>query len=278
VMDPGAHKGIDYVNGNFGLQARLDHRLLQLRWFDHYLKGIDNGVDREAPLDFFVMGDNVWRQEREWPLARTAWTNYYIHAGGTLNTSAPGQEPPDAYAYDPGDPTPYLVDARELELNINENYEAVHRQRKDLLTYTTSPLEQPIELTGPMTATIWASTDARDTDWNVMILDVDDSGAAWRMQDGVARARFRNGFDKPTLLQTPNAIVKYDIDVWFTSRVISKGHRLRVAIASAAFPKYDRNLNTGGDNERDTTFVVAHQHIYHDAEHESFIRLPVIPR
>ena len=79
-MDPGAHKGIDYVNGYFGPQARLDPRVLQLRWFDHYLKGIDNGVDREAPLDFFVMGDNTWRKEREWPLARTSWTNYYLHA------------------------------------------------------------------------------------------------------------------------------------------------------------------------------------------------------
>ena len=91
-MDPGAHKGIDYVNGHFGPQARLDHRALQLRWFDHYLKGIANGVDTEAPLDFFVMGDNTWRHEREWPLARTVWTNYYLHAGGALNTTPPGQE------------------------------------------------------------------------------------------------------------------------------------------------------------------------------------------
>lgn len=277
VMDPGSHKGIDYVNGSFGPQARLDHRLLQLRWFDHYLKGIDNGIDREAPLDFFVMGDNSWRQEREWPLARTTWTDYYFHDGGALSTTVPSAESPDSYTYDPANPTPYLVDARELELNINENYEAVHAQRKDLVTYTTAPLDRPMELTGPMTAEIWASTDARDTDWNVMILDVDEHGGAWRIQDGVARARFRNGFDKPTLL-TPNAIVKYDIDVWFTSIVIPKGHRLRVSVASAAFPKYDRNLNTGGDNERDTTFVAAHQRIYHDAAHPSHFRLPVISR
>ena len=90
VMDAGAHKGIDYVNGNFGPQARLDHRALQLRWFDHYLKGLDNGVDKEAPLDFFVMGDNTWRQEREWPLARTSWTNYYLHAGGGLEHDGAG--------------------------------------------------------------------------------------------------------------------------------------------------------------------------------------------
>jgi putative CocE/NonD family hydrolase len=169
------------------------------------------------------------------------------------------------------------VDARELELNINENYQAVHAQRKDMVTYTTAPLAQAMEITGPMTATLWATTDARDTDWNVMILDVDPTGAAWRIQDGVVRARFRNGFDNPTLL-TPGAITKYDIDVWFTSLVIQKGHCLRVSVASAAFPKYDRNLNTGGDNERDTKYVSARQRILHDAAHPSSIRLPVIAR
>lgn len=277
VMDPGAHKGIDYVNGNFGPEARLDHRMLQLRWFDHFLKGLANGVDAEAPLDLFIMGDNTWRREREWPLARTMWTDFYLHDDGVLSTTAPGQEKSDEYTYDPGHPTPYLVDARELELNINENYQAVHAERKDMVTYTTAPLERATEITGPMTASIWAATDARDTDWNVMILDVDPSGAAWRIQDGVARSRFRNGFDRPSLL-TPGAISKYDIDLWFTSLVIPKGHRLRVSVASAAFPKYDRNLNTGGDNERDTKFVSAHQRIYHDAAHPSKIRLPVIPR
>jgi putative CocE/NonD family hydrolase len=277
VMDPGAHKGIDYVNGDFGPQARLDHRVLQLRWFDHYLKGLNNGIDSEPPLDLFVMGDNAWRKEREWPLARTAWTDYYLHAAGVLNTTRPAEEAADEYTYDPGHPTPYLVDARELELNINENYQAVHRDRKDLVTYTTGPFERATEITGPMTATLWATTDARDTDWNVMVLDVEPNGAAWRMQDGVARARFRNGFDRPALL-APGEIAKYAIDLWFTSRVIPAGHRLRVSVASAAFPKYDRNLNTGGDNERDTKFVSAHQRILHDAAHPSSIRLPVIPR
>jgi hypothetical protein len=277
VMDPGSHKGIDYVNGNFGPQARLDHRALQLRWFDHYLKGIANGVDTEAPLDFFVMGDNTWRHEREWPLARTIWTNFYLHAGGLLNTTAPTEEADDQYTYDPGNPTPYLVDARELELNINENYKDVHATRTDMLTYTTPPFDRAMEITGPMTATLWAATDARDTDWNVMILDVDSSGAAWRVQDGVARARFRNGFDTPLLL-TPGAVSKYDIDLWFTSLVVPTGHRLRVSVASAAFPKYDRNLNTGGDNERDTHYVSARQRIFHDAAHPSSVRLPVIPR
>ncbi|HSG09790.1 MAG TPA: CocE/NonD family hydrolase [Longimicrobiales bacterium] len=278
VMDPGAHKGIDYVNGDFGPQARIDHRALQLRWFDHYLKGMANGVDAEAPLDLFIMGDNVWRQEQEWPLARTVWTDFYLREGGLLDTVAPSDdETPSEYTYDPGDPTPYLVDARELELSINEDYSEVHARRRDLLTFTTEPLAASMEITGPMTATLWAATDARDTDWNVMILDVHPDGRAMRIQDGVARARFRNGFDRPEPL-TPGRVYRYDIDVWFTALVIPPGHRIRVTVASAGFPKYDRNLNTGGDNERDTEYVRANQRIFHDAAHPSRVTLPVIPR
>jgi putative CocE/NonD family hydrolase len=286
VMDAGAHKGIDYVHGDFGPDARIDPRMLQLRWFDHFLKGIDNGVDKGPPLDLFIMGDDKWTKESEWPLKRTRWTPYYLHSGGhantsagdgTLDTVAPAAEPADTFTYDPGDPTPYLVDARELELNINEDYSGVEARRSDLLTFTTAPLEKATQITGPMTATLWAATDARDTDWNVMLLNVYPDGKAERIQDGVMRARFRTGFDKPTFL-TPGTVYRYDIDLWFTGIVIPAGHRLRVAVASAAFPKYDRNLNTGGDNERDTTYVSAHQRILHDAEHPSHVTLPVIPR
>ena len=277
VMDAGAHKGIDYVNGYFGPQARIDRRALQLRWLDHYLKGIDNGVDVQAPLDIFVIGDNTWRKEREWPLARTVWTNFYLRQNGRLEITAPGSEAADEYIYDPGNPTPFLVDARELELSLNEDYRTVDAERKDLVTYTTAPLKKDIEITGPVTATLWATTDAKDTDWNVMVQHVYPDGRAERIQDGVMRARFRDGFDRPSLLK-PGKIYKYDIDLWFTSRVIPVGHRLRIVVASAAFPKYDRNLNTGGDNERDTHYVVARQRIVHDTVHPSFVRLPIIPR
>jgi uncharacterized protein len=277
VMDASAHKGIDYVNGDFGPQARIDRRALQLRWLDHFVKGLDNGVDAQAPLDLFIIGDNTWRKEHEWPLARTVWTNFYMRQNGTLDTAPPAEEAPDEYTYDPGNPTPFLVDARELELSLNEDYRTVHAERKDLVTYTTAPLAKDTEITGPMTATLWAATDARDTDWNVMILHVYPDGRAERIQDGVMRARFHNGYDKPSLVE-PGKAYKYDIDLWFTSRVIPAGHRLRVTVASAGFPKYDRNLNTGGDNERDTKYVTARQRILHDAAHQSFVRLPVIPR
>jgi putative CocE/NonD family hydrolase len=286
VMGPGAHKGVDYVAGDFGPHSRVDTRRLQLRWFDHYLLGRDNGVDREPPLDDFVLGDNTWRAEAAWPLARARTTDWYFASGGKANTSAgdgaldtlpPAGAAADTFTYDPADPTPYPIDSRELETSLNEDFAAQNAARRDALVFTSRPLTQPIEVTGPMSATLWASTDARDTDWDVMLLDVFPDGHAERVQDGLARARFRKGFDRELPL-TPGSVERYDIDLWFTSRVFPPGHRLRVTVSSALFPKYDRNLNTGGNNERETRWVVAHQRLLHDAAHPSHVTLPLVPR
>ena len=286
VMGPGAHRGVDYVAGEFGPESRVDTRRIQLRWFDHYLLGRDNGVDREPPFDFFIMGDNTWRREEAWPLARARPTRWYLASGGAANGSGgdgrldslpPNGAPADTFSYDPARPTPYLIDSRELETSLNEDFSAVHASRRDLLVFTSAPLTRPLEVTGPMGATLWAATDARDTDWNVMLLDVFPDGRAERVQDGVVRARFREGYDRPRPV-TPGAAARYDIDLWFTSKVFPAGHRLRVAVSSALFPKYDRNLNTGGSNERDSTFVTARQRVLHDREHPSSVILPVIPR
>ncbi|MEP7065912.1 MAG: CocE/NonD family hydrolase [Gemmatimonadota bacterium] len=286
VMGPGAHKGVDYVAGEFGSQSRVETRRLQLRWFDHYLLGKDNGVDREEPVDIFVFGDNVWRKEAAWPLARAVATKWYMSSGGKANTSAgdgvldtvpPSGAPMDTFTYDPAKPTPFLIDSRELETSLNEDFTAINASRRDALVFTSKPLTKAVEVTGQMSASLWAATDAKDTDWNVMLLDVFPDGHAQRVQDGVMRARFRKGFDKEVLL-TPGSVEKYDIDLWFTSRVFEPGHRIRVSVSSSLFPKYDRNLNTGGNNERDSSFVVAHQRLVHDPAHPSEVVLPVVPR
>jgi putative CocE/NonD family hydrolase len=286
VMGPGAHKGVDYVAGEFGPQSRVETRRLQLRWFDHYLLGKNNGVDTEPPVDIFVFGDNTWRKETAWPLGRAVPTSWYLSSGGgantskgdgTLDTLPPNGAPADTFTYDPANPTPYLIDSRELETSLNEDFASLNETRRDELVFTSKALTRPIEVTGPMSATLWAASDARDTDWNIMLLDVFPDGHAERVQDGVARARFRNGFDKEVPL-TPGKVERYDIDLWFTGRVFEPGHRIRVTVSSALFPKYDRNLNTGGNNERDSTFIVAHQRLVHDAAHPSHVTLPVIPR
>ena len=286
VMGPGAHKGVDYVSGEFGPQSRVDTRMLQLRWFDHFLLGRSNGVDTEPPVDIFVFGDNAWRKEAAWPLARAVPTNWYLSSGGSANTSRgngvvdtlpPGGAPADTFTYDPANPTPYLIDSRELETSLNEDFAQLNAARRDALVFTSKPLGKPIEVTGPMSATLWAASDAKDTDWNVMLLDVFPDGHAERVQDGVARARFRKGNDRQIML-APGSVERYDIDLWFTSRVFEPTHKIRVSVSSALFPKYDRNLNTGSNNERDSVFVVAHQRLLHDAEHPSHVTLPIIPR
>jgi putative CocE/NonD family hydrolase len=286
VMGVGAHKGVDYVTGDFGPQARYAYRDLQLRWFDHYLLGKNNGVDTLPHLDIFIPGDNTWRTENEWPLARQRLTNWYVSSGGHAQTSAgdgvldtlpPTGAAADTFTYNPADPTPYLIDSRELEESLNEDYTALNASRPDALVFTSRPLTKPMEVTGEMTATLWAASDRLDTDWTVMLLDVWPDGHAERVQDGLVRARFRRGMDREVPL-VRGQVERYDIDLWFTSMVFPAGHRLRVSIASALFPKYDRNLNTGGNNERDTTFVVAHQRVLHDAAHPSHVVLPVVPR
>jgi putative CocE/NonD family hydrolase len=286
VMGVHAHKGVDYVAGDFGPRARYQYRDLQLRWFDHYLMGRANGVDTLPHLDIFVQGDNEWRTENEWPLARQRLTKWYVSSGGHAQTSSgdgvldsvmPRGAAVDTFTYNPGDPTPYLIDSRELEESLNEDYTALNASRRDALVYTSAPLTRPLEITGEMTATVWAATDRRDTDWAVMLLDVFPDGHAERVQDGFIRGRFRRGLDREVPL-TPGRVEKYDIDLWFTSKVFQPGHRLRVSITSALFPKYDRNLNTGGNNQRDSTFVVAHQRLLHDAQHPTSVTLPVIPR
>lgn len=286
VMGTHAHKGVDYVAGDFGPEARYAYRDLQLRWFDHYLLGKDNGVDRLPPVDIFVQGDNKWRTENEWPLKRARATKWYVSSGGRAQTSAgngvldtlpPRGAVADTFTYDPGDPTPYLIDSRELEESLNEDYTALNATRHDALVFTSKPLTRPLEVTGEMSATLWAASDRRDTDWAIMLLDVFPDGHAERVQDGFARARFRKGMDREVPL-VPGQVERYDIDLWFTSMVFQPGHRLRVSISSALFPKYDRNLNTGGNNERDSTFVEAHQRLLHDAGHPTHVVLPVVPR
>jgi len=287
VMGVGAHKGVDYVAGDFGPDARYAYRDLQLRWFDHYLLGRNNGVDTLPHLDIFVQGDNTWRTEDSWPLARQVLTNWYVSSGGhaqtsngdgVLDTLPPSGAPSDTFTYDPGNPTPYLIDSRELEESLNEDYTQLNATRRDALVFTSKPLTRPIEVTGEMTAQVWAASDARDTDWSITLLDVWPDGHAERVQDGLVRARFRDGMDHVAPPLVPGQVNRYDVDLWFTSKVFEPGHRIRVSIASALFPKYDRNLNTGGSNERDSTFVVAHQTLLHDAAHPTHVVLPVIPR
>jgi putative CocE/NonD family hydrolase len=270
---------------DFGPDALIDMRATQQRFFDRWLKGEENGLEEEAPVRIFVMGENVWRDEREWPLARTEFTSYYLHSGGSANsrfgdgrlsTEEPGQEPPDRYTYDPARPVPFLTEPVSNQIGGPDDYAAVQR-RDDVLVYATEPLDADLELTGPIRLELYAASSAPDTDFMAMLLDLHPSGFAQRLTDSMVRARFRHGFDRKDLLE-PGKAECYAIDLWNTAQLFTAGHRIGVQITSSAFPKFDRNLNTGDSLADGTEMQQAEQTIYHDADHPSRVILPVVPR
>lgn len=283
---------------DFGPQAALDLPREYLRWFDHWLKGIDNGVGTTEPLvRIFVMNSNVWLDGDVYPLPQTRFEKWYITSGGSANSSKgdgrltreppPADGMPDTYTYNPGDPTPmpsYREESEEEEKQersqeekirlAKQHHEKVTADRHDILVYTTEPFEKPYTFAGPMSARLYASTSARDTDWFVRLVML-DKGDAVQLAEGKIRARHRESMREPKLLE-PGKVYAYDIDLWQTGITIRKGARLRVEIASASFPFFSRNLNTGGHNEKETDYVVAEQTVYHDAARPTHILLPMI--
>lgn len=267
---------------DFGEQAVIDLYGEVTRWFDRWLRGIDV---LSRPVRIFVMGENVWRDEQEWPLARTAWTPFYLRGNGRANsrfgdgaltTTAPGaDEPADSYTYEPGNPTPFVTEQTSSQIGGPDDYASIQR-RDDVLVYTTEPLEHDTEVTGPVRVDLYASSSAPDTDFMAMLIDIWPNGFRQRLCDGMVRARFRDGMEHPTPIE-PGKVYQYSIDCWNTCQVFKAGHRICVQISSSAFPKFDRNLNTGAPLGLTSDFVSAEQRIYHDAEHPSAVVLPVIP-
>jgi len=258
-----------------------------LAWFDHWLKGAENGVSGWPRVRIFVMGENVWRDESEWPLLRTRYTDYYLHSGGQANTrngdgtlsiEAPkATEPADHFSYDPLNPVP-TRGGNSLGLNLGAYNQAQVEDREDVLCYTTPALEQDVEVTGPITATLYASSDALDTDFTVKLVDVYPDGKAVNIQDGIARARYRNNDPEHPTPLTPGAVEEYPLDLWATSNLFPAGHRIRVEVSSSNFPRFNRNLNTGEPVPGATRTVKAKQSIAHDPDRPSRVTLPIIPR
>jgi putative CocE/NonD family hydrolase len=263
----------------FGKQAVLDHTATTLRWFDYALKGVRNEYATGAPVRIFVMGENVWRDEQEFPLARTRYTNYYLRRGA-LDAVAPGDDPPDMYEYDPANPVRTIggrLCCGNQQLPPGPADERPNESRPDVLVFSTPPLEKDVEVTGFIHAKIYAASSAVDTDFTVMLTDVDPSGYSRFLTDGIVRARYRNSTTKAEPLE-PGKIYEYDIDLWATSNVFQAGHRIRLAVSSSNFPRFNRSLNTGEAAMGATRMVKATQKIYHDAGHPSALVLPVIPR
>jgi putative CocE/NonD family hydrolase len=272
---------------DFGPDANRDLVQRQLRWYNHYLKGEDNGIDKEPPIEIFYMGANKWQQAEDWPLPGTKFTPYYLASAGKANSARgdgslsagkPSAAGTDQYLYDPNNPvptvggnnccgTPTLAGPKD-----QRSVEARH----DVLVYTGEILNEPVAIAGPVKMKLFAATDGRDTDWMVKLVDVHPDGFAMNIAEGILRGRFRNGLDKMELLQ-PGQVYEFEIDMAGTANVFQKGHRIRVDITSSNFPQFDRNPNTGEPLGASASVRTATQKVHHGGPRASRIVLPVVP-
>ena len=267
---------------DFGPEAAFPMLQMQLEWFDHYVR--DGGSSLPRPrVTLFVMGDNVWREEGEWPLKRAEATSWYLRSNGDANGADGGglldREPseaddvPDTYVYDPEDPVP-SAGGRYVGGGVRD--QRTKGKRQDVLHYTSAPLAQGLEITGPLQLELHASTDAVDTDFVAILCDVHPDGFVQNLAEGLVRGRFRDGYDAPNLL-TPGEVYRFTIELGNISHVVQAGHCLRLLVTSSDFPRWDRNTNTGERPAAASRTQQAQQTILHDQAHPSRLILPAVP-
>jgi uncharacterized protein len=298
IVGPWAHgvpRGM-FPERHFGYAAGVDSIDLigiQLRWFDRWLKHIDNGVDRERPVRIFTMGPNTWREEDDWPLPDTDFRKLYLHSRGHANSATgdgaltehpPLREPEDVYLYDPRNPVPTVGGCTFLPglwvaANSGPKDQRSVELRHDVLCYTTAPLQLPLEITGPVRLVLYVSSSARDTDFTGKVVDVAPDGRVEILSDGILRARFRDSMESPSLLR-PGEMYCLQVELGSTSYVLLAGHRLRLEVSSSNFPRFDRNPNTGGviAEAMESDLMPAVNRIHHDEESPSYLCVPVIDR
>jgi hypothetical protein len=308
----GEHMHHSHGQADFGPEAAIDSAAFHQRWYDHWLKGADTGVEREAPVRIFVMGGGserktaeglhlhggVWRDEQEWPLARTRWTPYYLHAEGALSTEkSPESESSSSYDFDPRNPVPTIGgnissgngillqgawDQRCSEAVWNCTNHLPLSARRDVLVFMTPPLENDVEVTGPIDVKLWVSSSSPDTDFTAKLIDVHPpssdlpGGMDMNLEDGILRVRFRNSLEHAELMQ-PGRVYALTIHLYPTSNLFAKGHRIRLDISSSNFPRFDVNPNTGEALNANRRLAVATNTVYHDRDHPSQVILPIIP-
>src|SRR5829696_6760742 len=279
--------GLDFGLASSGLflNCKGDVTDYHLRWFDATLKGDEGALERDPPVEVFVMGENRWRGYKEWPVPGSREERWHLHAGGILSREEPEGGPPNEYHYDPKEPVPTIGGA----LLMPEVYGAGPldqrpvEDRSDVLVYTSEELAENHTAIGPVYVTLYAASSAPDTDFVARLVDVYPDGRAMVVTDGIIRASARESYPapgtikpaQPTLIE-PGEVYEYVIDLWASGITFLEGHRLRVEITSSSFPRWDRNLNTGEDTKDSSRAEVANQRVFHDPERPSNITLTVV--
>jgi hypothetical protein len=288
IIGPTGHCQGHEATSNYSYGARelgdprKDYWSVYLRWFDHWLRGEQAGLGKLPRVQYYLMGRNEWRSATDWPLPDTRFTPYYLHSAGKANSrfgdgllsvERPGEQPPDRFVYDPGAPVPslgYNTPGGKVD-HDQRGIEARH----DVLVYSTPPLATGVEVTGPIEAVLYVSSSAKDTDFTAKLVDVYPDGRAFNLREGVARARYRAGFDREVFMQ-PDGIYEIRIGLQATGNWFGPGHRIRLEVSSSNFPRFERNLNTGGRNVDETEWVTAENSVHHSPAHASYVLLPVI--
>ncbi len=330
IMGPWTHGGQTRSfagEADFGPEAAIDFNALRLRWFDRWLKGIDNGVDREPPVRIFVMGGGDahktpegrlfvgghWREEREWPLTRAVATPYYLHANGALSPQKPAAEAPTSLQFDPRNPVPTIggnisshnapPGRQSIPMRPDDTANLMEQgaydqrcraslwtckdelplsARNDVLVFQTEPLERDLEVSGRLVVKLWTSSSAPDTDFTAKLIDVYPpnadfpAGVDLNIGDSIVRARYRAGVNQPPTLLKPGEVYELTIELYPSSVVFQRGHRIRLDISNSNFPRFDVNPNTGEPLNDNRRWAVAVNTIYHDAQHPSHVVLPVV--
>ncbi|HBD12897.1 MAG TPA: X-Pro dipeptidyl-peptidase [Porticoccaceae bacterium] len=265
-----------FRSSGYLLDIREDLTQLQLRWFNRWLRGMDEAFT-DPPVRIFVQGKNRWRDETEWPPRRAETTPWYLHAGNRLGPEQPAVESSCNYVYDPEDPCPTLGGNLLMPPQYTPGpvAQTAILDRRDVVSFTSKTLGSDLEITGPVTVDLHASTSALDTDWVVKLCDVHPDGRTFNVCDGVLRASHQ--LREHNLSMTPGDTLCWHLDLWATSHVFAAGHQIRLLVTSSDFPRYDRNPNTGETGTEATASVPALQRIYLGPGTPSCVNLPVVP-
>ncbi len=271
--------------------ARLDYDALTYGWFDHFLKGEDNGSLAKTPkVRYYTMGINKWQSSDTWPPEDAKPVTYYLASGGHANSlngdgallSAPeSKDSADKFAYDPMNPVPthgggFCCMGTDLKAGAFDQRGV--ETRDDVLVYSTGPLKEGIEVSGPIDVTLYVSSDAKDTDFTVKVIEVLPDGTAYNIDENIQRVRYRDGYDKPPVSMEKGKVYRVALQPMQTSNYFAAGHQLRIEVSSSNFPRFDRNLNTGGDNYNESRGVVAHNEVHHSTQYPSSITLSVVKK